>query len=726
MDKQHPIIHWIFCAVLTIGTFNNATANTWNNPHQHKKNSSTRYSAFVGAPKTLDPARSYSSDEAVFTAQIYEPPLQYHLLKRPYELVPLTLKALPTVTYYNKQGDKLPKDTAPNKVAYSVYDLYLKPGIMYQPHPAFAKDAENNYRYHHLSKAQLNTIHTLKDFKHNGTRELIAADYVYQIKRLASPKTQSPILSLMSNYIIGLDDYSKLLDVEQSKASSVWLDLRKHPLMGVKVLGRYHYQITIKGVYPQFKYWLAMPFFAPIPWEADKFYSQQGMKQRNLTFDWQPVGTGAYFLSENNPNKEMILLKNPNYHPEFFPTTGSTDDQQQGYLKNAGKKLPLTDRYIFTLDKENIPRWNKFLQGYYDLSGVGEDSFDSAIKIDKNGQPILSESMKQKGIRLETAVSPGIFYIGFNMLDKIVGGNSAKNKKLRQAIAIAVDYEEFISIFRNGRGKIAMGPIPQGLFGYVEGEAGINSIVYDWDGKHAKRKPIAVAKQLLAEAGYPNGIDPKTGKHLLLTFAATGNSPDDKARFNWLRKQFLKLGIRLNIETTQYNQFQKKIRTGNAQLFDWGWMADYPDPENFLFLLYGPNGKVKHGGENATNYNNPEFDKLFNEIKNMANGPARQQKINAALTILREDSPWLWGFYPIDFKLSHQWNESSKPNVIANNLLKYKKSDAALREQLQKKWNIPILWPLWVFIGLIILILIPLIIAYINRQRRSTIKRKSL
>ena len=155
-------------------------------------------------------------------------------------------------------------------------------------------------------------------------------------------------------------------------------------------------------------------------------------------------------------------------------------------------------------------------------------------------------------------------------------------------------------------------------------------------------------------------------------------------------------------------------------------MADYPDPENFLFLLYGPNGKVKHGGENATNYNNPEFDKLFNEIKNMANGPARQQKINAALTILREDSPWLWGFYPIDFKLSHQWNESSKPNVIANNLLKYKKSDAALREQLQKKWNIPILWPLWVFIGLIILILIPLIIAYINRQRRSTIKRKSL
>lgn len=721
MESQRRTLGWI-TATLALLVTTASFSTTWNNPNQYKQASNTRYSAFVGPPKTLDPARSYSSDEAVFTAQIYEPPLQYHLLKRPYQLVPLTLTKMPVVTYYDKDGNKLSPIAAPDKVAYSVYDLYLKPGIRYQPHPAFAKDAHGNYRYHQLTPDQRDAIRSLKDFKYNGTRELTAHDYVYQIKRLASPKTQSPILSLMAKYIVGLDDYSKLLSTTKDK-DQVWLDLRKHPLEGVKVIGPYHYQIKIKGVYPQFKYWLAMPFFAPIPWEADKFYAQPGMKERNLTFDWQPVGTGAYRLTENNPNKEMILEKNPNYHDERYPSDGEPGDKEKGYLDDAGKLLPLTDRYIFTLDKENIPRWNKFLQGYYDVSGIGADSFDSAIKIDKNGNPILTPSMKAQGIRLETSVSPAIFYMGFNMLDKVVGGNLEKNKKLRQAIAIAVDYEEYISIFHNGRGKAAMGPLPKGIFGFREGKSGINDVVYVWDGRHAKRKPIHVAKQLMEEAGYPNGINPKTGKPLLLTFAATGNSPDDKARFNWLRKQFNKIGIKLNIETTQYNQFQKKIRSGNAQLFDWGWMADYPDPENFLFLLYGPNGKVKHGGENATNYSNPEFDKLFNEIKNMPNGPERQQKINRALKVLQQDSPWLWGFHPIDFKLSHQWNGPSKPNVIGNNLLKYKKSDSALRDQLQKKWNQPILWPLYVFIGLVFVILIPLISAYILRQRRSTIHR---
>lgn len=691
-------------------------AATYNNPHtsHHKKN--TRYSVFAGAPKTLDPARSYSSDETLFTAQIYEPPLQYHFLKRPYTLVPLTLKAMPTISYFNTANQKLSSNANPKNIAYTVYDLYLKPNILYQPHPAFVKD------YRQLNDAKLKQIHNIKDFKQTDSRELKAADYVYQIKRLASPRVQSPIFSLMAKHIMGFEAFEKSL--EKAAKPGQWLDLREYSLEGVKVLGPYHYQIKLKGVYPQFLYWLAMPFFAPIPWEADQFYSQPGMKERNLSFDWQPIGTGAYLLSENNPNKEMILTKNPNFHMERFPSEGEPSDKAKGYLKFAGQQLPLTDRYVFSLDKESIPRWNKFLQGYYDVSGVAADSFDQAIKIDKNGEPILTPSMKVNGIRLQTSVSPAIFYLGFNMLDKIIGGYSEQQKKLRQAITIAIDYEEFISIFRNGRGVAAMGPIPPAIFGYKEGKNGINDIVYIWDGHKAKRKPITIAKQLMAEAGYPNGINPKTGKPLLLTYAVTGNDPDDKARFNWLRKQFAKLGIKLNIETTQYNQFQKKIRTGNAQLFDWGWMADYPDPENFLFLLYGPNGKVKYGGENATNYENPQFDALFNQIKNLPNGPERQQKIDQALKILRQDAPWAWGFHSIDFTLTHQWNHDGKPNVMANNLLKYKKSDVALRKKLQQQWNEPILWPLWIFIGIFIVLLIPMIIAYILRQRRSTIRRQ--
>lgn len=716
----------IIVGLLAVSFNSICTAQTWNNPHHGGHYQNVRYAPITGIPKTLDPARAYSSNESQIISQIYEPPLQYHYLKRPYELVPLTTINLPTVTYYNKNGQKMPKNINPQHVAYSVYDVYIKPGIYYQPHPAFAKDKVGNYLYLNLTRKQIDQYNTLKDFPKTGTRELTAHDYVYEIKRLASPKTQSPIFGLMSKHIIGLRQYGKQLENAFAKKNKEsFLDLRQYPIEGVKVIGPYHYQIKIKGVYPQFKYWLAMHFFAPIPWEADAFYSQPGMKNKNITFDWYPVGTGPYMLVENNPNKQLVLMRNPNFHGEKYPSEGMPDDRKKGYLIDANKPLPFIDKVVFALDKESIPRWNKFLQGYYDKSGIGAESFDQAIKIDRNGKPYLTTQMKKKGIRLQTTAVPGIFYIGFNMLDPIVGGYSERKQKLRQAISILLDYEEYIAIFRNGRGIPAQGPIPPGIFGHVAGPRGINPYVYYWLKGKPKRKSLAAAKKLLAEAGYPGGINPKTKKPLILNYdvATTGN-PDDRAYFSWLRKQFKKLGIKLNIRATLYNRFQDRVRTGNVQLFSWGWMADYPDPENFLFLLYGPNGKVKHGGENAANYENPKVDHLFEQIKNMPNGPARQKKINELLAIIRKDSPWIWGFHPIDFSLSHQWNRPSKLHGIANNTLKYERIDVSLRAKLRKDWNQAIIWPLIFLIIFIIMLFIPLTITYWRREHRPTVKRQ--
>lgn len=670
----------------------------WNNPHPGKPDENTMQSAFAGAPKTLDPARAYSSDETGIIAQIYEPPLQYDYLQRPYKLIPLTLAQMPTVTYIKKDG----------KIVYTIYDLKIKPGIYYQPHPAFAK----NQLPHNL--------HILNDFKNTSTRELTADDYVYQIKRLASPAVNSPIFGVMSNYIVGFKEYAKTLQKAYQKDQP--LDLRKYPLSGVTVINKYEYQIKIHGNYPQFMYWLAMPFFAPVPWEADLFYTQPELKEKNITLDWYPIGTGPYLLQENNPNEQMVLSKNPNFHGETYPSVGEKSDAENGYLKNAGKALPMVDKLVLSLDKESIPRWNKFLQGYYDRSGISADSFDQAIQLDKNGNAVLTKAMRDKGIRLETTVSPSVYYIGFNMLDDVVGGNSEKNKKLRQAIAIAIDYEEYIQLFMNGRGVASHGPIPPGIFGYEKNN--INKVIYFWDNGVAKRRPITDAKKLLTEAGYPNGIDPKTGKALVLNYdvTSTGN-PDDKSQLNWMRKQFAKLGIELNIRHTEYNRFQDKVRTGNAQIFSWGWLADYPDPENFLFLLYSANGKVKHGGENASNYTNPKTDQLFDEIKNMPSDQKRLTKIREYLALVQEDTPWIWGVHPIDFTLSHQWISPSKANSIATNTLKYQEINPRLRAQLREAWNKPILWPLWILLGFLILIFIPLIVTYWRRENKPNVKR---
>jgi oligopeptide transport system substrate-binding protein len=701
----------------------------WNNPYPASEaGKNIVYRSFSERPKHFDPVQSYSSNEYAFIGEIYEPILQYNYLKLPYVLEPLTATEIPQPVYLDGQGNLLPSSAPQDQIAYSLYTIHIKTGIMYQPHPAFAKDAHGNYLYHHLSDDQLQAIYRLSDFAKTGTRELTAADYVYQIKRLAHPKLHSPIFGVMSEYIVGLPEYAKTLQqayrqLAGSDHKPVYLDLSQYPLAGVTQLDRYTYQIKIKGKYPQLLYWLAMPFFAPVPQEVDIFYSQAGLQARNITLDWYPVGTGAYMLTENNPNRRIVLTRNPNFHEDRYPTQGSAEDIAGGLLVDAGKRLPFIDEAIFSLEKEDIPYWNKFLQGYYDVSGVSSDSFDKAITFSQQGEAELTNELKAKQIHLLTTVEPSTFYMGFNMLDPVVGGEDDKHRKLREAISIAIDYEEYIAIFNNGRGLPAFSPIPPGIFGYRSGEAGINPYVYEWKHNAPQRKSIAQAKLLLAEAGYPDGIDAVTGKPLLINFDTPSSGSESKAWFDWLRKQFTKLNIQLNIRDTDYNRFQDKMNKGNAQLFSWGWNADYPDPENFLFLLYGPNGKAKFQGENAANYSNPQFDRLFVKMKNMDNSPQRQALIDQMIAIAQRDAPWVWGFHPKAFALYHDWYKNYKPNTMAHNTLKYKRIDPRERQQFRARWNRPIVWPVLLLLVIIGISLLPAVITYRRKEHASALKR---
>ena len=684
-----------------------------NNPYpKDQDGQSILYQSFDERPKHLDPAVSYSENEYAFIAQIYEPPFQYHYLKRPYQLIPLTATKMPDIQYVNKQGEKLSPNAAIKDIAFTDYIIDIKPGIRYQPHPALAKTDDGNYTFHHLNKNQIDALRTLSDFNATGSRELVAENYVYQIKRLAHPKTQSPIAEMMKNYIVGFGEFSE--KVKQLPKSAI----KDVPMAGVTTISRYTYRIRITGKYPQFIYWLAMTFFAPMPWEADVFYDQPGLADKNLTLDWYPIGTGAYLLAENNPNRRMILEKNPNFHLETYPFEGEPEDRQKGLLNDADKPLPFIDKVIFTLEKETIPRWTKFLQGYFDASGIASDSFDQAVQF-TGGSAELTPSMLEKKIVLQTSVEASTFYMGFNMLDATIGGNSEQARKLRQAISIAVDYEEFISIFRNGRGIAGQGVLPPGIFGFTEGKAGINPYLYDWMAGEPQRKDISVARQLMTEAGYNNGIDPKTHEALILYFDTTSSSIDDRPMFNWYRKQLEKLGIKLVIRATDYNRFQDKIRKGNAQIFVWGWNADYPDPENFFFLLYGGNAKVKFGGENASNYQNPAFDRLFEEMRNMDNSPQRFQLIQQMQEIVRHDAPWIFGLHPKQFSLFHSWFLNRKPHVIANNTLKYLRIDTAARTQQRQAWNRPVFWPLFLFGVMSIIIIIFAVNAVRSRTRKT-------
>jgi len=539
-----------------------------------------------------------------------------------------------------------------------------------------------------LSKNELKNINTLKDFENDSTRELIADDYIYQIKRLADSKNHSPISGVMKEYIYGFSEYNNKLNKIKLNSKSERVNfIRTNNILGVQKIDRYTFSIVLNKQYPQFIYWLAMPFFSPMPWEADLFYSQKNLQKKNITLNWFPVGTGPFRLIENNPNLRMVLERNKNFRGEVYPSINDKLNEKKLYSINKKKVVPFIDKAIYSLEKEQIPRWNKFLQGYYDNSGIASDNYDQAVSLNSSGDIALTKDLKDKGISLETTTTASTYYIGFNMLDSTVGGNSKKSILLRQAISIAVDYEEYISIFANGRGVVAHSPIPPGIFGYQDSKEYYNEAVFNYEKKNIIKKNIEEAKKLLSKAGYSNGINQETGKPLVLYFEATGAGADTYAFLNWLRKQFKKINIQLVTRVTDYNRFQEKMINGTGQIFQWGWNADYPDPENFLFLLYSKNGKVKFGGENAANYNSKEFDKLFVKMKNMKNSKNREIIIKKMLKIIQYDSPWIWGYHPKSFSLSHKWVENVESNLMANNTLKYKKINNSTRQKDIKIWN---------------------------------------
>jgi len=710
------------CASLVVVIALSGCGRAWNDPYPAADGGrNILYTAFTDRPKHLDPARSYAEDEITFTGQIYEPPLQYHYLKRPYELIPATVEQVPVPRFYDAAGRELPHDAPVERIAESVYELKLKPGIRFQPHPAFALDSHGQPEI--LAKNEIAKRQTMADFPKVGTRELSADDYIYQIKRLAHPHLHSPIFGMMADKIVGLKELGDgLQKAAKDKPTNEWLDLAAYPLSGVEKVDALTWRIRIKGKYPQFLYWLAMPFFAPVPREVDRFFSQPGMAEKNLTLDWWPVGTGPFMLSENDPNRRMVLSRNPNFHGQTYPCEGEPGDRAAGLLDDCGKPLPFLDQAIFTREKEAIPYWNKFLQGYYDASGISSDSFDQAVRVNVGGDVALSDEMRDKGIRLLTSVKSSTFYMGFNMVDPVIGGLSPRSTKLRQAISIAIDQEEFISIFQNGRGIAAQSPLPPGIFGFEAGEQGIDGTVYDWvDGK-PKRKPVEVAKKLVAEAGYPNGRDEKTGEPLVVNLDTTGGGMGEKSRLDWLTRQFAKIDVQLVVRSTDFNRFQDKIRKGNVQLYYFGWNADYPDPENFFFLLDGNESKVAKGGENASNYANPEFDRLFLRMKNMDNTPERLAIVRQMNRILHHDAPWVFGLHPKSYTLSHRWLRNRKPSDVGNNTLKYQRIDTTERAAARRDWNSPVLWPLGLGLLVLLLAIIPAVIGYRRRERRAALK----
>ncbi len=671
----------------------------------------TSYSAQI---RSLDPTTATFQHELTIVCNVVETPLAYHYLIRPYKLIPQLLTQVPTPTYYDKSGQVLPADADSAQVARAEYILRVSPDIRYQPHPAFAPDSRP------LTKQPT----TPGEFGPAGTREVTAADLKTALVRLSDPRLASAGYSTFRGFIAGLDRCSQevaaavtALNNQRLAAGESEAELQRRPsvpnyadvpLEGCQVLDKYTLRITLTRKYPQFAYWLATPYMAPIPQEALDFYHRKEVHAAGLTWGGWPVGCGPYMLEVADTNTRVILRRNPNYRECRYPSEGAAEDAANGLLADAGKLLPFIDRVVFNYERESIPNWIQFQQGYYDNSGIPNDMFDSAVTMQPgSGELRLSDEMAKRGLKMVSTVPPISYYFAFNMRDPVVGGLTPQARALRQALSMVIDTNEYITIFKNGNGLAAEGIIPPGLFGEPAPPEFMNTVLHEWDDveKKSHRKSLSTARQLMAEAGYPGGISPQTGAPLTihLDHAAAG-LPDFKNRFQWLAARFKLLGVELAERPTDLNRSREKLTTGNWQfLFERGWVADYPDPENFLFLFHSVNGHVATKGPNYSNYNSPEFDVVFRQLETMPNSPARLQLIHKAQAILSKDAPVIWDYHPINTTLIHRWLYNYKPIGIANDTIKYLRIDPAERVRAQRDWNRPITWPLMLVAAVLLL-----------------------
>ena len=467
---------------------------------------------------------------------------------------------------------------------------------------------------------------------------------------------------------------------------------------------RYTWRIRLKGKYPQWSYWMALPFLAPVPWEADAFYAQAGMAENGLSLNQWPVGTGPYMMTEFVRDRRHVLRRNPNFHGETYPCEGMPGDKEAGLLDDCGKPMPFIDTLYVTIEKEKHAAQGEVQAG---LPRRARDRATASGASSSATTPTTPTTCAgcTRSARLQVPADdrhlelvPGLQHAGpgggprrharagREEPQAAPGASPSRSTGKRATAASSSTRAVWRRTARCRRGCSVR----------AKGRATFhNPVTHVWQDGKPVRRPIEDARKLLAEAGYPGGRDAVTGKPLVLNYDfQRAITPEFKSENDWMVKQFAKLGIQLEIRATDFNQYQDKTLKGRHQIFWSGWLADYPDAENFLFLTYGPLGRSKNQGDNYSNYDNPAYDALYRQLQALDDGPAKQAVIDRMVAMLQHDAPWCFGYFPWGGLAFQPWVHNGKPSVLIRDMAKYYRVDPALRAQRQAEWNQPVRWPL--------------------------------
>jgi oligopeptide transport system substrate-binding protein len=575
--------------------------------------------AFRTAETGFDPQRIDDRYSVGIVENLFEGLLSYDYLARPVRLVPLVAESIPR-----------PEEGGTR------YTFRIRPGILYADDPAFK----------------------------GRKRELVAGDFEYAIKRFRDPANRSPYEWLFENKLVGLDELA-----ERARKSGRFDYAAK--IAGIEVRDNYTLSFKLKEPDFNFLYVLAMPNVVPVAREVIEAYASDTHAH--------PVGTGPFVLREWVRRSKIVLERNPNHRGyELDARYADPADEWDRRAIEAlrGKRLPLLDRVeVYPIEDEQ-PRFLAFLNREHDL--LDETPFAFIHQVLPGGK--LAPSLAKQGVQVFQELQPEITYYPFNMnplaegRPNPIGGYTPERVALRRAMVLAHDRGAEIDIVRKGQAIPAQSPIAPGIVGY-DPEFRTDAQEYD----------PPKAKALLDMFGYVDrdgdGVrEQPDGKPLVIRSKYSAGSQEQRQLAELYVKSLAEVGLRMETQGVMFADMLKDKKVGNYMTATSAWIADYPDAQNFLQLLYGPNT----GQSNESGFRLPEFDRLYEKSIALPDSPERNAIYREMNRLLLAYAPWRLGVHRIFNHLQYPWVKGYKKHPILYTSFKYLDLDVAAQQAATK------------------------------------------
>jgi ABC-type transport system substrate-binding protein len=568
--------------------------------------------AFRVAETGFDPASVTDLYSAIIIANIFEAPYEFEFLARPVRLRPTTALALPQAS----------ED-------FKTFTIRLKPGIFFSDDPAFK----------------------------GKPRELVAADYVYSIKRHMDPRWKSPRLSTVEQeQFLGLDGLRK------AALAGKPFDYDRE-IAGLRALDRYTLEIRLASADPRLAEVLSDPaVFGAVAREVVEAYGDHVGEH--------PIGTGPFRLADWKRSSRIVLAKNPAFRDVYYAEEAPADDPiaQQAVARLKGRKLPMLDRVEVSIIEEAQPRWLSFLNSEMDmLEQVPEDFTTVAIPNNK-----IAPNLARRGIYAVRYPRSDLALSYFSMENPVIGGYTAEKVALRRAIALAVNTDEEIRQVRRGQAIVGhqfIGPGSSGFDPHLRSEMG----------EYSKARALA----LLDTYGWidrdgDGWRDQPDGSPLVIEYATQADNLSRQLIEQW-KKNMDAIGIRMVFRVAQWPENLKAARAGKLMMWGVGQTAG-PDGGDFLKLGYGPS----KGQSNLARFDLPEYNRLFDLQKQMPDGPERDAVMARAEELMVAYMPYKVHVHRIYTDLAQPWVVGFHRNVFLRDFWKYVDIDLAEKAKRSK------------------------------------------